>query len=225
VKNWSDDNPKASLMKRKRAAIVDAALQEFLDSGYAQASMDGIASAAGVSVKTVYRHFENKDDLFSTVMKAACSVNGLEGLDELDGQPEDRATEPDKPWLFLPPDQAFPLAGIELLQHVLSKDQLSLYRVVTQDAHRFPELGQRYQQQVTEGIIEHCIRYLERWADTEKWEIASKRNAAFTFSALLRAKLFEEALHGLRVPDENEIKAQADSAAKSMLVLLKAGTL
>jgi AcrR family transcriptional regulator len=225
VKNWSDDNPKASLMKRKRAAIVDAALQEFLDSGYAQASMDRIASTAGVSVKTVYRHFENKDDLFSTVMKAACSVNGLEGLDDLDRQPEDQATEPDKPWLSLPPEQALPLAGIELLQHVLSKDQLSLYRVVTQDAHRFPELGQRYRQQVTEGIIEHCIRYLERWANTEKWEISSKRNAAFVFSALLRTDLFEEVLLGLRIPDEHEIRTQADTAAKNMLVLLKAGVL
>jgi hypothetical protein len=43
LKIWSDDNPKAALMERKRAAIVAAARQAFLENGYAQASMDRIA--------------------------------------------------------------------------------------------------------------------------------------------------------------------------------------
>jgi AcrR family transcriptional regulator len=70
LKIWSDDNPKAALMERKRAAIVAAARQVFLENGYAQASMDRIAESAAVSVKTIYRHFENKDELFSAVMQA-----------------------------------------------------------------------------------------------------------------------------------------------------------
>ena len=72
MKIWSADNPKAALMERKRTAIVAAARQVFLENGYAQASMDQIAQSAGVSVKTIYRHFENKDELFSAVMQAAC---------------------------------------------------------------------------------------------------------------------------------------------------------
>src|SRR5438128_2242521 len=63
MRQWSADNPKASLMERKRALIVAAAQQAFLDKGYAESSMGRIADAAGVSIKTVYRHFENKDDL------------------------------------------------------------------------------------------------------------------------------------------------------------------
>ena len=72
AKTWSTDNPKAALMARKRAAIVDAALKAFLEAGYAEASVNRIAAAAGVSIKTLYRHFESKDDLFSAVMQAAC---------------------------------------------------------------------------------------------------------------------------------------------------------
>jgi TetR/AcrR family transcriptional repressor of mexJK operon len=68
MKTWSDDNPKAALMERKRAAIVDAARQLFLTSGYAQTSMDKVAEKAEVAITTVYRHFNNKDDLFSAVM-------------------------------------------------------------------------------------------------------------------------------------------------------------
>jgi hypothetical protein len=33
AKTWSADNPKAALMARKRAVIVDAALKAFLDAG------------------------------------------------------------------------------------------------------------------------------------------------------------------------------------------------
>ncbi len=88
MKTWSADNPKASLMKRKRGAIVEAARQAFLENGYAQTSMDRIAETAGVSIKTVYRHFENKDDLFSAVMQAACSPGGFE---ELKGKKQDQA--------------------------------------------------------------------------------------------------------------------------------------
>ena len=55
AKTWSADNPKAALMARKRAAIVDAALKAFLEAGYAEASVNRIAAAAGVSIKTVRR--------------------------------------------------------------------------------------------------------------------------------------------------------------------------
>jgi len=53
AKTWSADNPKAALMARKRAVIVDAALKAFLEAGYAEASVNRIAAAAGVSIKTV----------------------------------------------------------------------------------------------------------------------------------------------------------------------------
>ena len=68
MKTWSEDNPKAALMERKRAAIVDAARQLFLADGYAQTSMDRVAEKAEVAITTVHRHFNNKDDLFSAVM-------------------------------------------------------------------------------------------------------------------------------------------------------------
>ena len=72
AKTWSADNPKAALMARKRAVIVDAALKAFLEAGYAEASVNRIAAAAGVSIKTLYRHYESKAELFSAVMQAAC---------------------------------------------------------------------------------------------------------------------------------------------------------
>jgi len=41
--------------------------------------MDGIARTAKVGIKTAYRHFEDKDDLFITVMQAACRPDDYAG--------------------------------------------------------------------------------------------------------------------------------------------------
>jgi AcrR family transcriptional regulator len=222
MKTWSADNPKASLMKQKRGAIVEAARQAFLQNGYAQTSMDRIAETAGVSIKTVYRHFESKDDLFSAVMQAACSPGGFE---ELKGKKQEQAPLVERPWFSKPPRTALVMAGVEYLQHALSKEELALYRVVTQDAHRFPELGRRYREQFVERRNALFSHYLDRWAAVEKWRVKDGRLAANTFVGLLRADLFEEALHGRHDFKQSEISAHARLAAVNMLILLKAGRL
>jgi TetR/AcrR family transcriptional repressor of mexJK operon len=224
VKQWTADNPKAALMARKRAVIVEAARLAFLDKGYAESSMGRIAEAAGVSIKTVYRHFENKDDLFSAVMHAACDPNGIAEL-ESEPVPEapaaDTAAVPPRPWARKAPAAALPLAGVDYLNDLLEPEKLSLYRVVARDAHRFPELGLRYQAEISARRIELMADYLEQWSDAEKWKIKNSRRAAATFLALLRADLFDDALFGIRLADKKEIAAQARTAAALILQLLQ----
>jgi len=222
LRHWSSDNPKASLMGRKRYAIVRAARQAFLEGGYAQTSMDSIAKAAAVGIKTVYRHFEDKDDLFSAVMQAACNP---EAFDEVSGRWKKQEEEPEREWFSKPPHSAFVAAGIEYLEHALSSEQLALYRVVTQDAHSFPELGRRYREQVIDRAHDVFVQYLNRWIPIEKWKIKDKKGAAKTFVALLRAGIFEDALHGLHRFSEPEIRTHARTAAEKMLVLLNSGGL
>lgn len=52
---------------RNRARILDAARAQIAIHGL-DASMDDIASAAGVAVGTVYRHFAAKDDLVAAIV-------------------------------------------------------------------------------------------------------------------------------------------------------------
>ncbi|OKI14690.1 hypothetical protein A6A08_13515 [Nocardiopsis sp. TSRI0078] len=52
----------------KRAAITEAALRVFLREGYARASVDAIAADAGVSKRTIYNHFRDKEALFATIV-------------------------------------------------------------------------------------------------------------------------------------------------------------
>jgi len=217
VKTWSADNPKAALMARKRAAIVDAALQAFLGAGYAEASVNAIAASAGVSIKTLYRHFESKDELFAAVMQAACG-----NLPGSDGSSDD-ADQADPTWYDAPPAEALPAAGAEYLRSVLSPDQLALYRVVTRDAHRFPELGRRYHEETTGTRDAKFAGYVDLWAKRSGWTVRDKRAAAQVFAGLLKARIFDEALLGLRDPSEDEIVEKAGEAAQNMLELLTAG--
>ncbi|GAB2809611.1 efflux system transcriptional repressor MexL [Actinoallomurus bryophytorum] len=48
----------------KRAAIIRAALEVFLREGYARAGVDAIAATAGVSKRTIYDYYGDKETLF-----------------------------------------------------------------------------------------------------------------------------------------------------------------
>jgi TetR/AcrR family transcriptional repressor of mexJK operon len=60
------DTPNRSA--RKRQAIVRAATEVFLRSGYLGANMDEIAALSEVSKQTVYKHFASKEALFIEIV-------------------------------------------------------------------------------------------------------------------------------------------------------------
>ena len=60
--------PATRLTDRKREAIVQAAIAEFRENGFAGTSMDRVAAAADVSKRTVYNHFPSKDELFEAIL-------------------------------------------------------------------------------------------------------------------------------------------------------------
>jgi TetR/AcrR family transcriptional regulator, regulator of autoinduction and epiphytic fitness len=65
-----DSNKPLTQSELKRQAIIEAALSEFQLKGFQAASMDAISSKANVSKRTVYNHFESKENLFDEIAKA-----------------------------------------------------------------------------------------------------------------------------------------------------------
>lgn len=57
-----------------RGQLVDAAIDVFLEVGYQRASIKEIATRAGVTSGTIYRHFDNKAHLLSVAIDTALST-------------------------------------------------------------------------------------------------------------------------------------------------------
>src|SRR4051794_38987070 len=67
---------RATRSARKRRAIMDAATTVFLRNGYVGASMDEVAALAAVSKQTVYKHFADKESLFSEIVTGTVDEAG-----------------------------------------------------------------------------------------------------------------------------------------------------
>ena len=59
----------STVSERKRQAIARAALTLFASDGYERTSVDAIAAEAGVSKRTVYSHYGDKETLFLSVVR------------------------------------------------------------------------------------------------------------------------------------------------------------
>ncbi|MCR4820215.1 MAG: TetR/AcrR family transcriptional regulator, partial [Elusimicrobiales bacterium] len=51
--------------------IIPAAMQEFLEKGFKNASTRAIASRAGITSGGLYRHFKDKEDMFASLVEPA----------------------------------------------------------------------------------------------------------------------------------------------------------
>lgn len=54
--------------RRRRAAVLDAAVELFLEHGFHGTSVDDVGAAAGISGPGLYRHFASKDALLMAVL-------------------------------------------------------------------------------------------------------------------------------------------------------------
>lgn len=118
---------------RKRRVIREAATELFLRNGYLGTSMDEVASLAGVSKQTVYKHFADKEGLFQEIVLATIDQVGEPFYDALPSLEDTADVEAD-------------LRAIarRLVAIVMRPQLLQLRRLVIAEAGRFPELGRSY---------------------------------------------------------------------------------
>lgn len=61
-------------MNNTKRAIFDSAIKVFSDNGYDGATMDDIASLAGVAKGTLYYHFKSKEEIFKYIITEGMNV-------------------------------------------------------------------------------------------------------------------------------------------------------
>jgi len=68
--------------KTVKSKIINAALEEFLISGYSNSSMRNIANQSGITVGNIYSYFASKEDLFEHILSS--TVKQLQALFEME---------------------------------------------------------------------------------------------------------------------------------------------
>src|SRR6187200_296252 len=62
---------RAERAAERRAAIVEAALDEFIARGFTATRLDDVARRAGVAKGTIYLHFKDKESMFEELIRTA----------------------------------------------------------------------------------------------------------------------------------------------------------
>jgi TetR/AcrR family transcriptional repressor of mexJK operon len=139
---------------RKRQAIMEAATRVFMEKGYSGTSMDDIAKVAAVSKQTVYKHFADKERLFTEMVLAT--------TDRVDAMIDMVAD--------IPADAASLTENLNLLARrflgALTQPQvLRLRRLVIANAEAFPDLGTAWYEQGFERVLATLAATFQRLAD------------------------------------------------------------
>jgi AcrR family transcriptional regulator len=119
----------------KLQAILDAALDVFLEKGFAEARLDDVAARAGVAKGTIYLYVPSKQALFEALVQSG--IGGAIGTIEQKILALDIPAEEQLRSLF-----AF------LRQEVLGTRRVDIVRLLLREASRFPELAEIYHREV-----------------------------------------------------------------------------
>jgi TetR/AcrR family transcriptional regulator, mexJK operon transcriptional repressor len=159
---------------RKHREIVAAAAEVFLRLGYEGTSMDEIAAKAGVSKQTVYKHFADKERLFTEIVLAT--------TDQVDQVVRLVATT-----LADTRDvqQDLGRLGREFVSALMDPQRLRLRRLVIANADRMPDLGRTWYEQGFERVLATLATCFQRMAEQRLLRLEDPLMAANHFVGLL----------------------------------------
>ncbi len=196
----------------KRRAILEAATTVFLSNGYLGTSMDEIAALAHVSKQTVYKHFADKERLFSAIVTATVDqiadpntdeVLKLRDTGDIEGDLRDFARRQ--------------------LSAVMRPRLLQLRRLVIGEAARFPQLGRLFYERGPGRTIEALAAMFERLASRGALELDDPRLAAAHFNWLVMSIPLNRAM--LLGEDEPasaaELNRYADAGVSAFLAVYR----
>ncbi|NMM84683.1 TetR family transcriptional regulator [Rhodococcus sp. SRB_17] len=145
----------AELPKRERrkearpGELLDAALDLFVEKGYAATKVDEVAARAGVSKGTLFLYFASKEELFKAVVRE--NIAGRfqlwnEEFERFEGSTADMLRYCYSSWW----------------EHVGSTRASGITKLMLSEAGNFPEIAQFYQQEVADPGQQLIRRMLQR---------------------------------------------------------------
>lgn len=147
----------------RRKAIVDAALDEFTENGFAAARMEDIARRAGVAKGTIYLNFKDKEALFQAIVKQEISptITAAAAIAASDGSLR----------------QFWETTLLPMMKDLVHTRRGAVLRMLLAEAGRFPRLAESYYRLVIEPGLE-SIRILAG-RGVERGELRDRTLAEF----------------------------------------------
>ena len=125
---------RAERAAERRAAIVAAALDEFIARGFTATRLDDVAKRAGVAKGTIYLHFKDKETLFEELVRTAI----VPVLDRLTTPPPLGGSVRDALEAFA---QTF-------MREVVATRRADIIRLIVAEGPRFPAIADFYYREV-----------------------------------------------------------------------------
>ncbi|MCD2171765.1 TetR/AcrR family transcriptional regulator [Rhizobium sp. C4] len=195
------------LAKSKRDRILEAAATVFCQDGYTGASIDAVATKAGVSRQTIYNHVGDKDGLFKDVVAALTeksAANFLLLMEDFPERPENLEAE-------------LTAFSARLLNHVTqNKTSRWLLKLAENESGRYPELFTVWREFGSGRKRSMVAAQLSQLALNGYLEFDDAALAARQYLALLTAEWRTEFQLG-RFPSEEECAGMAERAVKTFL--------
>jgi AcrR family transcriptional regulator len=167
----------------KIEAILAGAMQVFMTQGYAAASMDRIAVAAGVSKPTLYNYFQDKEGLFTALIQQI--VLG-DSIPKLLG---------DSRFLQLPLRESLKQLATILLDKFSGDQPLStLFRLLIGESGRFPDLAQTFVRNIELPVLDKLSQLFANHPDLKATD--PELIARFFQGSIMHYVIIQEILHG-----------------------------
>lgn len=178
--------PKAErqLSAEKAEAILEGGMQEFLAHGYAATSMDRVATAAGVSKATVYSHFQDKEGLFTALIKRLVEVKFRSIFDSEHSE-------------ILQSDPKIVLRELayRFLDSSVSDPQfLNFMRVILGESGRFPQLARAFVLNIEQTSFNRLRQYFMHCPQLNLSD--PEATARIFIGTLVHFMIVQEMLHG-----------------------------
>ena len=178
---------------------MEAALTLFLRQGYRETTTDEIAALAGVSKRTIYHTFPDKENLFDTLVRGSIE-RAQSFLDDtsfaLGGASDLRS--------------AMQSVALKYVDTVFQSHVLQLRRLVISEANRFPELALSYYRQVPGRTIDSLAEDFRQLSKKGALRANDPGRMAQHFAALLIEHPLDMAMFGALTPIDELRKAALD---------------
>jgi TetR/AcrR family transcriptional repressor of mexJK operon len=195
---------------RKEREIIQAATEAFISKGYDGTSMEEIATRAGASKQTVYKHFTDKETLFGEVVRStAIQTNDVVAV-----------------VTTLLSETEFMEGGLQQLARRLvamltDNELLKLRRLIIANADRMPQLGRDWYEKGFERMLTSMASCFEKLTHRGLMRTPDPYLAASHFFGMLLWIPMNEAMFtGNSNPrSKAELERHADASVEAFLVV------